>query len=72
MVVEYKGNKVKVGSGFTDEQRNKFWEARQNLIGVICEVNYKEITYDKNTGLESLQFPVFVSLRLDKTNESFF
>lgn len=72
LVVEYKGNKVKVGSGFTDEQRNKFWETRQNLIGVICEVKYKEISYDKNTGLESLQFPVFVSLRLDKTNESFF
>lgn len=72
LVVEYKGNKVKVGSGFTDEQRNKFWESRQSLIGVICEVKYKEISYDKNTGLESLQFPVFVSLRLDKTNESFF
>ena len=70
-VLEYKGNEVKVGSGFTDEQREKFWKNRNDLIGTLCEVKYKEISRDKGTGLESLQFPVFVGLRTDKTEVSY-
>lgn len=70
-VLDYKGNEVKVGSGFTDEQRRGYWDMRNNLIGQLCEVKYKEISYDKNTGLESLQFPVFVQLRADKTEVSY-
>lgn len=71
LVLDYKGNEVKVGSGFTDEQRRDYWDMRNNLIGQLCEVKYKEISYDKNTGLESLQFPVFVQLRADKTEVSY-
>lgn len=71
LIVQYKNNEVKVGSGFSDEQRKGFWENRDSLIGVLCEVKYKEISEDKNTGLESLQFPVFVRLREDKTQVSF-
>ena len=70
-VLEYKGNEVKVGSGFTDEQREKFWQKRDDLTGTLCEVKYKEISQDKGTGLESLQFPVFVGLRTDKTEVSY-
>lgn len=70
-VLEYKGNEVKVGSGFTDEQREHFWKNKDNLTGVLCEVKYKEISQDKGTGLESLQFPVFVGLRTDKTEVSY-
>ena len=63
LVVDYKGNTVNVGSGFSDEQRKKFWENKDSIIGRVIEVKYKEITKNKDTGLESLQFPVFVSLR---------
>lgn len=70
-VLEYKGNEVKVGSGFTDEQRAMFWQNRDEMIGLLCEVKYKEISSDKSTGLESLQFPVFVQMRTDKTQVSF-
>ena len=69
-VLDYKGNEVRVGSGFSDEERAEFWEAR-NLIGTLCEVKYKEISYDKKTGQESLQFPVFVGLRTDKNEVSY-
>ena len=71
LVLQYKNNEVKVGSGFTDEQRKYFWEHRTEIVGLLCEVKYKEISSDKNTGLESLQFPVFVRLRNDKTEVSF-
>lgn len=70
-VLEYKGNEVKVGSGFTDEQRVIYWQQRDSIAGTLCEVKYKEISSDKNTGLESLQFPVFVQLRTDKTEVSY-
>ena len=63
LVVDYKGNTVNVGSGFSDEQRKEFWENKNDIIGRVIEVKYKEITKNKDTQLESLQFPVFVSLR---------
>ncbi len=69
--LDYKGNEVKVGSGFTDEQREEFWSRRDELVGVLCEVKYKEVSYDKGTGLESLQFPIFVGLRTDKSEVSY-
>ena len=70
-VLDYKGNEVRVGSGFTDEQRALYWRRRDELAGVLCEVKYKEKSSDKNTCAESLQFPVFLSLRTDKDGVSY-
>ena len=63
LVVKYKNNTVNVGSGFTDGERKTLWENREDIIGRVIEVKFKEITKDKKTGLESLQFPVFCGLR---------
>lgn len=63
IVVDYKGNTVNVGSGFTDEQRKEYWKIKDELIGRIAQVKYKEVSKNKDTGLESLQFPVFEMLR---------
>lgn len=71
LVLDFKGNEVKVGTGFSDEQREAFWQGYIPLDGKLCEVKYKEISSDKKTGMESLQFPVFVRLRDDKTEISF-
>lgn len=71
-VLDFNGNKVNVGSGFSDEQRQDFWNRRGNIVGTLCEVKYKEVSYDKKTGLSSLQFPVFVTLRTDKHDVSFY
>ena len=70
-VLNYKGNEVNVGTGFTDMERTIFWAARENLTGLLCEVKYKEISYDKKTGAASLQFPVYVCLRTDKSEVSY-
>lgn len=71
LVLDYKGNEVKVGSGFTDDQRKEFWENRENLDGILCEVKYKEVSYEKESGAESLQFPVFICLRENKAEISY-
>ena len=71
LVLDYKGGEVRVGTGFTDDQRREFWLMRDELPGVLCEVKYKEKSRDKRTGAESLQFPVFVSLRPDKREVSY-
>lgn len=62
-VVDYNGNQVKVGSGYSDEERVNFWNDRDKYIGRVITVKYKEISKDKKTGLESLQFPVYCGVR---------
>ena len=61
VVVSYKGVDVNVGSGFSDELRDKIWEDRDAFIGKIIEVRYQEVTPDG-----SLRFPTFVCFRNDR------
>ena len=62
-VIDYKGNKVNVGSGYTDEERIKFWKNKEEYIGRILQVKFKEETKDKKTGLVSIQFPIYQCIR---------
>ena len=71
LVVDYKGNEVGVGSGFCDGERELFWRNREQVVGMLVEVKYKEISSNKKTGAESLQFPVYVQLRPDKDDVSY-
>jgi DNA ligase-1 len=71
-VVDYKGGKLNVGSGMSDEQREAFWAERESLPGRVIEVKYKEESSDKKTGAFSLQFPIFVSLRELGKEESYY
>ena len=71
-VVDYKGNTLNVGSGMSDEQREAFWSQRESMPGRVIEVKYKEESSDKKTGLFSLQFPIFVSLREEGKDESYY
>lgn len=70
LIVDYKGNKVGVGSGFTDFDREYIWINREKYIGKICEIQYFEETKNKDGGV-SLRFPVWKHLRLDKVEPSY-
>lgn len=70
--VMYKGNNLNVGSGMTDVQRIDFWQHKDELVGRVIEVKYKEESFDKRTGMQSLQFPIFVTLREEGKEESYF
>ena len=62
LIVDYKGNKLGVGSGYTYADRIRFWEIRDELIGRVISVQYFEETHDADGNL-SLRFPVFKELR---------
>lgn len=70
LVCDYKGNKVNVGSGFSDEDRKQFWQQPEDVIGKIITVKYKEETKNKDGGI-SIQFPVFETVRFDKNEPSY-
>ena len=73
MVLESDDGKVRVsvGTGFTDDQRKKFFD--RNLVGKIVTVVYNSRIKDKNReDVDSLFLPRFVEIREDKdvTNTS--
>jgi len=60
------GKKVitECGSGFSDEQREKFWKKRDKLKGTLVEVKYQNIS--KRNDEYSLRFPVFLKRKTDR------
>ena len=54
--------RVNVGSGFTDAQRDEFWETRDTLMGVVTEVQADVVSQNQD-GTYSLRFPRFVRFR---------
>lgn len=56
-----------VGSGFTQEQRHKYWSNPNLLIGNVCEIQYFEVSSNQDGG-KGLRFPVYLDrIRHDKT-----
>ena len=70
LICDYKGNRLKVGSGFSDKDRKRIWQNPKDVIGKIISVKYKEETKNKDGGI-SIQFPVFEAIRLDKDEPSY-
>ena len=65
--VRYKdGNIVKVGSGFSDEERKLYWAQPDLLIGKVVEIKFFEETTNADKTF-SLRFPTWCSnIRTDK------
>ena len=57
VIVEHKGNRVNVGSGFTIDQRKHFYDYPANIIDKTITVQYFEESQSQN-GDYSLRFPV--------------
>ena len=57
ITIEHKGCKVNVGSGFSKEQREMYFESPQDIIGKTVTIQYFEETKNQNGGF-SLRFPV--------------
>lgn len=59
IVVEYKGSKVGVGSGFTDYQRQHIWNHKERYIGRKAEIESFGESTNAN-GFVSLNCPIFL------------
>ncbi|WP_437261246.1 hypothetical protein [Bacillus thuringiensis] len=71
LIVDYKDHDVKVGSGYTDQERVELLQNIKNVIGKICTVQFFEESQNKEGGI-SLRFPVFKGLRFDKDEPSYY
>ena len=70
IICDYKGFELRVGSGFSDEQRKFFYENPNDIVGRIIECQFFEETHDKDGNL-SLRFPIFKTIRNDKNDVSY-
>lgn len=69
IIVDYKGYDVRVGTGFDDASRDYYWNNQDKIIGKVATVQYFEETNNQNDDSISLRFPVFITVRQDKTAE---
>lgn len=69
-IADYNGFELKIGSGFSDEQRHEYWTNRDKYIGQFVKVKYFEKTTNQQGG-ESLRFPIFLCFRNPETMEEF-
>lgn len=59
---------VNVGSGFSDADRDRFWDARDSVVDQTVEVRADAITQNQD-GTYSLRFPRFLRFRGFEPNE---
>ncbi len=60
---------LSVGSGLTDDDREKFWNAKDKLIGRLIEIRADAITKSIDSEHYSLRFPRFKNFRGFKEDE---
>ena len=58
VIIEHKQNQVNVGSGFTFEERDRFYKTPKLIKNKLISVQFFEESQDKN-GKYSLRFPIF-------------
>lgn len=67
----YKGKyPLKIGSGFTDAERELYWKHPELIVGKVVTIQYFRESQNAKGGL-SVSFPVFVTIRSDKTEASY-
>ena len=67
VAIKHKGNIVRVGSGFTIDQRKHLFKNPQDILGKTITVQYFEESQNQN-GEYSLRFPVIKVIHGDKRN----
>jgi DNA ligase-1 len=59
---------VNVGSGFSDNDRDSYWQERDTVVGQVVEVRADAVTQNQD-GTYSLRFPRFLRFRGFKAGE---
>lgn len=61
-LIDYKGNTVEVGTGFTQEEAKEIWANQANYLGKLITVQYQGESEDAS-GKKSLRIPSFKGFR---------
>ena len=61
VIVEHRGNRVQVGSGFSQDQKRHYYQHPEEILGKTITVQFFEETTDQN-GNHSLRFPVIKAI----------
>lgn len=69
--VDYKGFTDKVGSGFTQEERELYYNNPDEIVGKIVDIQYFEETTNQENDDISMRFATFKGIRQDKTEPSY-
>ena len=71
IIVNYRDTTVRIGTGFTDQQRTEYWNNPDLIVGKLAQYRYTSVSHNQNNDEVSLRFARFISLREDKNEESF-
>ncbi|WP_313956627.1 ATP-dependent DNA ligase, partial [Bacillus pumilus] len=70
VVLDFKGYRVNVGIGFSEQERIDLWKNPDQIIGKIVEIKYFE-QFLQDDGTIDLRFASFKTIRTDKTEPSY-
>ena len=59
--------RVNVGSGFKDEEREYFWQNKDEILGKVVEVKHNGVIESKGKDTASVFLPIFQYVRDDKS-----
>lgn len=65
VICDYKGNQLGVGSGWTDSERQLYWEHPELIVGKVIEVHFQNESNNQDGGV-SVRFPIKKCIRQDK------
>lgn len=60
LIVKWKDQEFKIGSGFTEEQRKQLWDSKESLVGLPVTFKYQELS---KYGVP--RFPVYKGVRME-------
>lgn len=67
--ITYKDSIVRIGSGFTDEERIKYWNNPELLIGKVGTYKFTTVSHNEKDDTINLRFGRWVGIRYDKDED---
>lgn len=67
--ITYKDSIVRIGSGFTDEERVKYWNNPELLVGKVGTYKFTTVSHNEKDDTINLRFARWVGIRYDKDED---
>ena len=67
--ITYKDSIVRIGSGFTDEERVKYWNNPELLVGKVGTYKFTTVSHNEKNDTINLRFGRWVGIRYDKDED---